>query len=71
MMFLIVSQDREIEIVQALLEKILLHEKAINHACDVCAELDGLISFAQASQSYDYRRPHMTEDNVIDIRQGR
>ena len=71
MIFLIVSQDREIEIVQALLEKILLHEKAINHACDVCAELDCLISFAQASQSYDYRRPHMTEDNVIDIRQGR
>ncbi|KAI0714049.1 DNA mismatch repair protein MutS [Cerioporus squamosus] len=63
--------DREIEIVQALLAKILVHEKAINHACDVCAELDCLISFAQASQSYDYRRPFMTPDNIINIKQGR
>ncbi|RDX49897.1 hypothetical protein OH76DRAFT_495372 [Lentinus brumalis] len=63
--------DREIEIVQALLGKVLVHEKAINHACDVCAELDCLISFAQASQSYDYRKPYMTQDNIIDIKQGR
>ncbi len=64
-------EDREIEIVQALLGKVLVHEKAINHACDVCAELDCLISFAQASQSYDYRKPYMTQDNIIDIKQGR
>ena len=52
-------------------EEILVHEKTINDTCDVCAELDCLISFAQASQSYDYRRPHMTQDNVINIKQGR
>ncbi len=64
-------EDREIEIVQVLLGKVLVHEKAINHACDVCAELDCLISFAQASQSYDYRKPYMTQENIIDIKQGR
>ena len=56
---------------QALKEKILVHDEAMTHACDVCAELDCLISFASASRSYDYRRPTMTEDNVLDIKQGR
>ncbi|KAI0688883.1 DNA mismatch repair protein MutS [Earliella scabrosa] len=63
--------DREIEIIQALQEKILVYDQAIGHACDVCAELDCLISFSMASRSYDYRRPDMTEENVMDIKQGR
>ncbi|OCH92840.1 hypothetical protein OBBRIDRAFT_725988 [Obba rivulosa] len=63
--------DREIEIVQALLEKILVYDEALGHACDVCAELDCLLSFAEASHAYGYRRPEMTEDNILDIKQGR
>ncbi|TFK52577.1 hypothetical protein OE88DRAFT_1712112 [Heliocybe sulcata] len=63
--------DREIEIVQALLEKILAHYDVMAKACDTCAELDCLLSFAQASRAFDYRRPRMTEDNIIDIKQGR
>ncbi|KAI0755181.1 DNA mismatch repair protein MutS [Daedaleopsis nitida] len=63
--------DREIEIMQVLQEKILVYDQAIGHVCDVCAELDCLISFASAARSNDYRRPCMTEDNVIDIKQGR
>ncbi|KAM5533149.1 hypothetical protein V8D89_013197 [Ganoderma adspersum] len=63
--------DREIEIVQALQEKILVYDDIIGHACDVCAELDCLLSFAVAARSYDYQRPYMTEENVIDIKQGR
>lgn len=63
--------DREIEIVQALQEKILGYDDIIGRACDVCAELDCLLSFAMAARSYDYRRPYMTEENVIDIKQGR
>ncbi|KAI0670991.1 DNA mismatch repair protein MutS [Trametes maxima] len=63
--------DREIEIVQSLQERILGFAPEIGHVCDVCAELDCLLSFAAASRSYDYRRPCMTESNVIDIRQGR
>ena len=63
--------DREIEIVQVLQEKVLVHDKAMGNACDICAELDCLISFASASRSYDYKRPLLTEENVIDIKQGR
>ena len=67
----ILSVDREIEILQELQERILVHDKAMEHACDVSAELDCLISFASASRSYEYNRPHMTEDNIVDIKQGR
>ncbi|KAF9468500.1 DNA mismatch repair protein MutS [Collybia nuda] len=63
--------DREIEIIQELLEEILIYDKSINNACDVCAELDCLLSFAEASRARDYQRPQMVEDNVINIVQGR
>ncbi|KAI9058149.1 hypothetical protein FKP32DRAFT_1582301 [Trametes sanguinea] len=63
--------DREIEIVQALQERMLAYAEDSGRACDICAELDCLLSFAEASRSYDYRRPCMTEDNIIDIKQGR
>ncbi|KAF5385688.1 hypothetical protein D9757_005471 [Collybiopsis confluens] len=63
--------DRELEIIQSLLEEVLIHDAAIHHACDVCAELDCLLAFANVSKSYDYRRPNMTDDNVIEIIQGR
>ncbi|KAF8827642.1 hypothetical protein HHX47_DHR4000349 [Lentinula edodes] len=63
--------DREIEIIQALLEEILVHDAAMSHACDVCAELDCLLAFADVSRAYDYQRPVMVEDNIIDIVQGR
>ncbi|KZT73910.1 hypothetical protein DAEQUDRAFT_702916 [Daedalea quercina L-15889] len=63
--------DREIEIVQALSERILHHAEAMQHACDVCAELDCLLSFAEASATSNFIRPRMVEDNIIDIKQGR
>ncbi|OBZ71456.1 Prohibitin-2 [Grifola frondosa] len=63
--------DREIEIVQALQERIIVHEQAMGHACDICAELDCLLSFADASRSFNYRRPQMIEENVINIKHGR
>ncbi|KAI5123127.1 hypothetical protein M0805_001482 [Coniferiporia weirii] len=63
--------DREIEIIQALLDKVLLFNDVIAQACDACAELDCLLSFAAASRAFDYHRPVMTEENIIQIRQGR
>ena len=63
--------DREIEITQALLEKVLVYDEAMTTACDVCAELDCLLAFAQASRANNYVRPTLTEENVIDIRHGR
>jgi len=63
--------DREIEIIQELLEDILTYDQSMSHACDVCAELDCLLSFAEVSLMYNYRRPQMVEENIIDIYQGR
>ncbi|KAG6907883.1 hypothetical protein DXG01_007047 [Tephrocybe rancida] len=63
--------DREIEIIQGLSDEVLVHDAAISQACHIFAELDCLLSFADASQAYNYRRPVMVEDNVIDIWQGR
>lgn len=63
--------DREIEIIQELLDEILVFDEAMSHACDVCAELDCLLSFAEASRAYGYHRPSMVQNNVIDITQGR
>lgn len=63
--------DREIEIVQDLLEEVMVHDEAICKVCDVCAELDCLLSFAEVSSAYEYKRPVMVEDNMIEIIQGR
>lgn len=65
------ATDREIEIVQELLERILVFSEGMRQACDVCAELDCLLAFAEASRAYNYCRPQMSEDPVIDIDQGR
>ncbi|EJC98525.1 uncharacterized protein FOMMEDRAFT_96519 [Fomitiporia mediterranea MF3/22] len=63
--------DREIEIMQALLDKILQFDDAIAQACDILAELDCLLCFADAARLYSYRRPTMTDKNVLCICQGR
>jgi DNA mismatch repair protein MSH5 len=63
--------DREIEIVQGLLEEVLVHCDAMFEICDVCAELDCLLAFTDASNLGGYRRPDMVEENVIDVVQGR
>ncbi|KAF9533174.1 DNA mismatch repair protein MutS [Crepidotus variabilis] len=63
--------DRELEIIQALLEEVLECDAAIASACDVSADLDCLLSFAEASRLYNFRRPDMVEDNHTEIIQGR
>ncbi|KAG2129489.1 DNA mismatch repair protein MutS [Suillus clintonianus] len=65
------ATDREIEIVQELLERILVFSEGMRHTCDICAELDCLLAFAEASRAYNYCRPQMSEDPIIDIDQGR
>ncbi|KAI6147241.1 muts domain V-domain-containing protein [Pisolithus tinctorius] len=63
--------DREIELVQELLEKIVPFHDSIMNICDVCAELDCLLAFAEAARSFNYRRPRMVEGSIMDIVQGR
>jgi DNA mismatch repair protein MSH5 len=63
--------DRELEIVEDLSKKVLVHEEALTQICNLCAELDCLLSFAQAARTYDFNMPEMCEDNVIRIVKGR
>jgi len=60
-----------LEIVEDLLKKVLVHEEALTRICDLCAELDCLLSFAQAARTYDLNMPDMREDNIIRIIKGR
>jgi DNA mismatch repair protein MSH5 len=63
--------DREIEIIQSLLEEVLTFGQEMENACDVCAELDCLLAFAAASNKFDYKRPTMVETNSMKIMGGR
>jgi len=63
--------DRELEIIQELSEEVFGNLDSIIAASDVCAELDCLLSFAQTSRQYDYCRPEIVEDNIIEIVQGK
>jgi DNA mismatch repair protein MSH5 len=65
------KEDRELEIIQELAESVLPFAEAISEACDICAELDCLLCFSEATSLYNYRRPRMCSENVIKIQQGR
>jgi DNA mismatch repair protein MSH5 len=71
LLYLSIPIDREIEIIQELQNRILVHDLAMEDACDACAELDVLLSFAEASRANDYRRPRMVNESIIDIIGGR
>ncbi|KAG0305462.1 MutS protein msh5 [Dissophora globulifera] len=63
--------DREIDILQGLQERILEYSQLLVICSDLCAELDVLISFAQVARVQNYRRPQMTERNILRIVNGR
>ncbi|EJD50894.1 hypothetical protein AURDEDRAFT_135210 [Auricularia subglabra TFB-10046 SS5] len=61
----------ELEIVHALSERVMPYAPAIEATCAILAELDCLLSFAQASLVQGYMRPLMSEENVLAVRGGR
>jgi DNA mismatch repair protein MSH5 len=63
--------DKEIEIIHALAQEILEYEGILSTISDICGELDSLVALAQGAKQYKLVRPHITEDNVIQIRGGR
>lgn len=63
--------DRELEIIEEVLQRVLVHEELLTQICDICAELDCLLSFAQAARTYSFTMPNMCEENVIKIVKGR
>ncbi|KAG8819348.1 MutS protein msh5 [Serendipita sp. 399] len=79
--------DREIEILQSLQSDVLCHSDAIITICEKAAVLDwyvyfaflddqiiresSLLSFASAARQYQWVRPTMCEESIIDIQGGR
>ncbi|KAG8716370.1 MutS protein msh5, partial [Ceratobasidium sp. 423] len=62
--------DREIEIMEETLSRVLKHDKAIIAVCEAAAEVDCLLSLSFASWLHNWVKPEMTEDNVLEIRGG-
>ncbi|CAE6481023.1 unnamed protein product [Rhizoctonia solani] len=62
--------DREIEIMEETLGRVLKHDKAIIAVCEAAAEVDCLLSLTFASWLHDWVKPEMTEENVLEIRGG-
>ncbi|KND00198.1 MutS family protein MSH5 [Spizellomyces punctatus DAOM BR117] len=63
--------DREIEIIQRLQETVLGYRATLIQVANVCAELDCILSFADAAKRYNCTRPEMTEDNIFHVVKGR
>ncbi|KAF9289991.1 MutS protein msh5 [Mortierella alpina] len=64
-------RDREIDIMHGLQERILEHRHFLVTCSDLCAELDVLVSLGQVARLRNYRRPKMTEQNILRIVNGR
>ena len=63
--------DKEIEIVHALAQRVLEYEQLLCIISDVCGELDSLLALAQGARYYKLTRPRMTDENVVQIQNGR
>ncbi|KAL6718082.1 chaperone ATPase hsp78 [Lecanora helva] len=63
--------EKEIEIVHELGQQVLAREEMLNTVSDLCGELDSLLALAQGAKIYKFSRPHITMENVIDIKAGR
>ncbi|MCQ2552390.1 MAG: DNA mismatch repair protein MutS, partial [Clostridia bacterium] len=63
--------DIEYRLFTALRKKIEEHTSIIQETAIAIASIDALCSFAEASYKYDYVKPEITDDYVIDIKKGR
>ncbi|RPA81666.1 hypothetical protein BJ508DRAFT_369742 [Ascobolus immersus RN42] len=63
--------DREIDIVHELKLAILEYQEWLIKCSTVCAELDALVSLAEAAKKGRYIRPTITDENILDIKGGR
>ncbi|KAI6871989.1 hypothetical protein KC338_g2308 [Hortaea werneckii] len=63
--------DKEIEIIQALSERVLQYDELLNETSDICGELDSLVALARGAQLHNFCKPRITEENIIKIKGGR
>ena len=69
------AQDRSValeqELFSALREEVLKYTLEIQQSAGALAEIDVLTGFAERALRLSYCKPQMTEDGVLDIRDGR
>ncbi|KAJ3118199.1 MutS protein msh5 [Phlyctochytrium bullatum] len=63
--------DKEIEIVQGLKDAVIKFAPFLNKIMDICTELDCLLSLTEAARQYEYRRPAIVLQEVLQISGGR
>ncbi|MBQ9789254.1 MAG: DNA mismatch repair protein MutS [Lentisphaeria bacterium] len=65
------SKALELKIFQELREFIVGFTPLIQQTAEAVAELDSLMSLAETARKYNYIRPQISDDDVIDIKGGR
>jgi DNA mismatch repair protein MutS len=65
------SVKLEYELFQRVREEVLANLKAMQQTASALAQLDVLASFAETARLYDYTRPHVGDEGVLIIRDGR
>lgn len=63
--------DRETELLHQLQLRVLEYRELLTSCSSSLTELDCLLAFAEAAGRYNYVRPTMTNDSVLDIIKGR
>lgn len=66
-----IQPDKEVEVMQKLATDVIVHEKALLEAADLCGEFDALLALAIGAAKYCWHAPEMTDANVIHIKGGR
>lgn len=61
----------EMNLYQQLLSAIEPHIATIQHNAHIIAQLDCLLCFAHNAKQYNYHRPQVVEESVVDIKDGR
>ena len=64
-------RDIENSILRELLTKVLEHSGMLLSATSAIAEVDCFLSFAKVAREQNYFRPRLTQQNVLDIQNGR
>jgi DNA mismatch repair protein MutS len=65
------SVKLEYELFQRVREEVLANLKAMQQTASALAQLDVLASFAETARLFDYTRPHVGDEGVLVIRDGR
>jgi len=65
------SSVREEELFRELVAKVLEHADALNLTAATLSEIDLFVGWAQLAREWDYCKPEFTEEDTLDIREGR